>query len=77
MSSDQTLELDHGTRPGVVVNWLAQRGHRGVYGGDIPGAERTAVIVFDRGPNTRIQMAMPGDMLTLNPDGSISVTAGL
>jgi hypothetical protein len=77
MSNDQTqstLELNRNTSPRDVIDWLAERGHRGAYGGDIAGTERAAVIMFDRGPNTRLQMAMPGDMLTVNPDGSISVT---
>jgi uncharacterized protein YndB with AHSA1/START domain len=60
------------TEPHELRAWLASHGHRAIIGP--PGdPESPGGIVFDHGPGTSLQMAFPGDTLTVRPNGTIAV----
>ena len=55
-----------------VKAWLEAYGHRALFGQ--PGhPENPGGVMFDHGPGTRVQMALPGDTLTVRDNGTIVV----
>lgn len=66
------LRIRYQDDPNDTIDWLKNHGHRALPAA-CPGVFATG-IVFDRGPGTPVQMALVGDMLAIESDGSVSVT---